>query len=377
MLLRVREMLLKEFVQILRDPRMRFMLVAPLIAQIFLYGYAANYDANRVPLAVLDLDHSQESRDLISRFRDSRYFVIAADLTNRDQIIDVIDRSEAVLTLQILPGFAEKLHHQRTAPVQAVLDGTNSNTALLALGYVNEIGRKFALHYRDRHLNRVSPGLLVSMPSVALEQRPWFNTHLESQWFFVPGTIGLMMMLIVVTMTAFTIVREREIGTLEQIMVTPIRSHEFILGKTIPNFLIALAQMAMIAVIGILWFQVPFRGNLGVLLLGSVLYLVSVLAIGLLISTISGTQQQALVAAFFIVLPASILSGFSFPISSMPTTLQWMTYLDPLRYYLVVVRGVFLKGIGVGILWPQMIAMGALGLILLTLSTIRFKSSLE
>lgn len=377
MLLRVREMLLKEFVQILRDPRMRFMLVAPLIVQIFLYGYAANYDAKRVALAILDLDHSQESRDLISRFRASTYFMVVADLTNRDQIIDITDRSRAILTIQILPGFAEKLHQRRTAPVEAVLDGTNSNTALLALGYVNEIGRKFALAYRDHYLSRISPGLLVSMPSVALEQRPWFNTDLESQWFFVPGTIGLMMMLIVMTMTAFTIVREREIGTLEQIMVTPLRAHEFILGKTIPNFMIALGQMAMIAVIGILWFQVPFRGSLGVLLLGSVLYLLSVLAVGLLISTVSSTQQQALVTAFFIVLPASILSGFSFPISSMPGALQWITYLDPLRYYLVVVRGVFLKGIGVGILWPQMIAMGVLGSGLLALSVVRFKNSLE
>jgi ABC-2 type transport system permease protein len=200
---------------------------------------------------------------------------------------------------------------------------------------------------------------------------------LESQWFFVPGTIGLMMMLIVMTMTAFTIVREREIGTLEQIMVTPIRSYEFILGKSIPNFTLALAQMAMIALIGILWFQVPFRGSLGVLLLGSVLYLLSVLAIGLLISTVSGTQQQALVTSFFIVLPASILSGFSFPISSMPTVLQWLTYLDPVRYYLVVVRGIFLKGIGLDILWPQMLAMALLGSILLTLSVVRFKNSLE
>jgi ABC-2 type transport system permease protein len=377
MLLRVREMLLKEFVQILRDPRMRFMLVVPLIVQIFLYGYAANYDVNRVPLAILDLDHSQESRDLISRFEASRYFIVVADLTNPDQIVDVIDRSEVVLTIQILPGFAQKLHDRRTAPVEAVLDGTDSNTALIALGYVNEIGRKFALGYRDHYLSGVSPGLLVSMPSVALEQRPWFNTHLESQWFFVPGTIGLMMMLIVMTMTAFTIVREREIGTLEQIMVTPIRSYEFILGKSIPNFTLALGQMAMIALIGILWFQVPFRGSLGVLLLGSVLYLLSVLAIGLLISTVSGTQQQALVTSFFIVLPASILSGFSFPISSMPTVLQWLTYLDPVRYYLVVVRGIFLKGIGLDILWPQMLAMALLGSILLTLSVVRFKNSLE
>jgi ABC-2 type transport system permease protein len=377
MLIKIREMMRKEFLQVLRDPRYRFILVAPLIVQILLYGYAANYEVHQISTAVLDLDHSPESRELISRFSASNYFRIVAVLSNRDQIEQLIERGKVALAIQVLPDFAEKLRKGQTAHVAAILDGTNSNTALVALGYIDQIGERYAIEYQNNYLGRSMPGLLRVMPSVELDQRSWFNTDLKSAWFFVPATIGLLMMAVMVSMTALTIVREREIGTLEQLMVTPIRPFEFILGKTIPNFLIALAQMAMVAAIGIVWFQVPFRGSPWVLALGSVLYLISTLALGLLISTISRTQQQALVASFFLILPASILSGFSFPITSMPAILQWLTYLDPLRYYLVVLRATFLKGIGLNVLWPQMMAMSVLAGLLLIISISRFTKTLD
>ena len=376
-MLRLRQMLIKEFIQVYRDPRMRFVLVMPLIVQILLYGYAANYTVRHVATTIVDLDHSQESRELVAHFDANRYFQVVAQPSSGGELHELIDHGEVAVVIQILPGFARKIRKGQSAPVLAALDGTNSNTALLALGYINEIGRRYALAYRNDYLERRAPQLLATMPSIEFEQRPWFNDGLNSQWFFIPGTIGLLMMAVVVSMTAFTIVRERELGTLEQIMVTPLRPFEFILGKTIPNFLIALAQLAMITVIGVLWFQVPFRGAVGMLLLGSLLYLISILAIGLLISTISATQQQALVASFFVVLPASILSGFSFPISSMPPILQKLTYADPLRYYLVVVRSVFLKGIGLNVLWPQMAAMGLLGSALLAISVMRFRKRID
>jgi|ERR1700722_8224242 ABC-2 type transport system permease protein len=377
MLIRLRGMIIKEFIQVYRDPRMRFVLVAPLIVQAVLYGYAANYSVRNVTTAIVDLDRTVESREFVSRFAGSRYFQIVARPSRGADLKGLIDRGQIEVAIQILPGFAEKLREGKTAYVLAALDGSNSNTALLALGYINEIGQQYSTEYRDDYLNRRTPQVLMTMPAVEFDQRPWFNESLDSQWFFVPGTIGLLMMAVVVSMTAFTIVRERELGTLEQLMVTPIRSVELILGKTLPNFLIALVQLSLVTAIGVFWFHVPFRGTISILLLGSLLYLASILAMGLLISTVSATQQQALVVAFFVVLPASILSGFSFPISSMPRILQWLTYADPLRYYLVVVRSVFLKGTGFSVLWPQMLGMAILGLLLLTASVNRFRKRLD
>ena len=215
------------------------------------------------------------------------------------------------------------------------------------------------------------------MPSVQLEQRPWYNPDLRSRWFFVPGIIGSLTLVLVVTLTAFAVVREREIGTLEQIMVTPIRPVEFILGKTLPFFLIGLFDVSLIATVGTLWFQVPFRGHILVLFAGAVLFLLCMLGVGLLISTVSSTQQQAMVTSFFFIMPAITFSGFGFPISTMPQWLQYCTYLSPLRYFLVVLRGTYLKGVGMEILWPQMLAMAALGISLLMIAVLRFHKALD
>ncbi len=374
---RLYQMLIKEFIQVLRDRRTRFVLIVPPLVQMMIFGYAATYEIHNVSLAVLDLDHSQESRDLISRFEASPYFSVGFRLSDHRELARRIERGEVALALHIHPGFARLLRKGEPAPVQVIVDSTNSNTALIALGYVNQIANRFAANYQRDRLQRVAPLLEVQAPRVEVETRPWYNPDLRSRWFFVPGVIGSLTLIMVVMLTAFAIVREREIGTLEQIMVTPIRRVEFILGKTLPFFLIGLANMAMVAVVGTLWFQIPFRGSLAVLLLGSVLFLLCMLGVGLFISTVSSTQQQAMVSAFFFNMPAITFSGFGYPISTMPEALQKLTYLDPLRYFLIVLRSVYLKGTGLDVLWPQMAAMAALGVALLTISVFRFQKSLD
>src|SRR5215472_8195169 len=377
MLTRLRQMLIKELIQLFRDPRMRFGLIVPTILQVVIYGYAATFELHHVRMAVLDLDHSYESRELLSRFESNGHFELAATLSNRRQISDLIDRGKVTLAIQILPGFAELVRKGETAPVQVILDGTDSNTALIALGYINEIANGYAQDYAKANLLRQAPSIAVHLPSVELARRPWYNPNLESQWFFVPGTIGSILLTSCLTLAAFAIVREREVGTLEQVMVTPISRVEFILGKTIPFFLIAVTQMILIMLVGRLWFQVPFRGNYVVFAIGTMVFLLSVLGAALLISTIAETQQQAMIVAFFFITPAITLSGFSFPISSMPAALQWLTLLDPLRFYLVIIRDSFLKGSDWRTLEPQIGALVILATLLLAVSVQRFHKSLD
>ncbi|HVO91199.1 MAG TPA: ABC transporter permease [Terriglobales bacterium] len=377
MLSRLRHMLIKEFIQVYRDKRTRFMLFGPTIIQMLIFGYAATLDIKHLPTAILDYDNSQVSRELISHFSSSRYFTVRAPLTNRRQIRELIDRGDVLLAIQINAGFARDLVKGRTARLEVIVDASNANTALIGLGYVNQLTANFASDYQEEIMLRTFPSALSRMPSVVLEHRPWFNIGLLSLWFFVPGLIGNLVLVTVVNLTAFAVVREREIGTLEQIMVTPIRRLEFILGKTVPFFLIGFLEASFISVVGILWFDVPFRGSIAVLALGTALFLLCALGIGLFLSTISSTQQQAMVSGFFFIMPAMVLSGFATPIASMPAVLQWITYLDPLRYFLVVLRGVYLKGIGLGVLWPQMAAMMIFGVVMLTVSVLRFQKSLD
>lgn len=373
---RMKQMIIKEFIQVFRDKRTRFILIGPPIVQMLIFGYAATYEIRHVPTVVVDFDHSQESRELISRFTSSPYFNVQ-QLTDSRQLGDLIDRGNATVGLEIHAGFAQSLRKGQTAPLQVIVDATNSNTALIASGYISQIALGFAQDYQRDRIFRIAPQLLEVMPTVELAPRPWYNPDLRSRWFFIPGIIGSLTLVLVITLTAFGVVREREIGTLEQIMVTPIRPAEFILSKTLPFFLIGLFDVSLIAVVGSLWFQVPFRGHISVLLAGSVLFLLCMLGTGLLISTISATQQQAMVTAFFFIMPAVTFSGFGFPISTMPQWLQYMTYAIPLRYFLIVLRGTYLKGVGMNILWPQMAAIAALGLGLLSVAILRFRKSLD
>ena len=361
MIERLHQLLIKEFIHLFRDPHARFSLLIPPLLQMLIFGYAASYEVNRVSTAVLDYDHSQESREFLERFSSSSRFEVTNVLQSESQIPSLLDHRRVVLVLQIQPGFAELLRKGQTAPVQAVLDGTDSNTALIAVGYINQIANRFAQDYQLQMADRLRPAIATFAPDIELQERPFYNANLESRWFFVPGVIGTLVLVSVMQLTSFAVVREREIGTLEQLMVTPISSTELIIGKTLPFMLVGLANVIVVGILGSWWFEVPFRGDIFVLLLGTMLFLSSALGVGLLISTVCETQQQSFAISFFYILPAIMLSGFGYPITSMPTALQWFTNLDPLRFYLVVLRGTFIKGVGLEVLWPQMVAMAILG----------------
>jgi len=374
---RVGQMLRKEFIQTLRDPHTRFVLIGPPIIQMLVFGYAATMEVKHVALAVLDLDNTQESRELVSRFSGSRYFDLAKYARRRDELREGIDRGDFLIALEIHSGFAQRLRNGPAATVQVLVDCSNSNTALVALGYLNQIGARFASDYAADRLRRAAPQLASFLPQVELQTRPWFNESLDSHWYFVPGVIGNLMLIMVMMLTAFAVVREREIGTLEQVMVTPIRRWEFILGKTLPFFLIGAFDSTMIATLGTLWFGVPFRGKVAVLALGLAAFIVAALGLGLLLSTISATQQQAMLVSFFFNMPMITLSGFGNPISSMPRFFQQLSYINPMAHIMVVLRSVYLKGVGLEVLWPHIAAMAGLAVLLLGVSLLRFHKSLE
>jgi ABC-2 type transport system permease protein len=371
---RIKHMLIKEFLQTFRDPRMRAVILIMPVVQSLVFGYAVTTDITDIPTAVYDLDQTRESRELISRFLGSGYFRAAVHIGNDDQARILMDRGEVRLILHLRKGFGGDLRAGRSAPVQLIVDGTDSNTAGIVLSYSASI--------IDEHNEKI---LLTQMagltgrqqtPPLELAARSWFNPNFESRYYYVPGVIALIVMLITLMLGSMAVVREKEIGTIEQIMVTPITRLEFILGKTLPFAVIGYLNVILITVIAVFWFQVPLRGNLLLLLAANAFYLMSTLGMGLLISTVSSTQQQAMMSAFFIYFPAVLLSGFMFPIANMPEVIQWLTYLNPLRYFLVIIRGIFLKGIGPEFLWPQMAALAVLGLILLSLAVSRFRKTL-
>ena len=374
---RIHHMLTKEFIETLRDPHSRFLLFGPPIVQMMIFGYAATMEIKHVSLAVFDLDNSQESRELISRFSASRYFQVVNYASGRSDLRRGIDRGDFLMAIEIDSGFARDLRNGHGASVQVLTDSANSNTALVALSYLNQIGAKFAQDYQTDRLWRVAPRLVSFIPHVELEARPWFNAGLNSRWYFVPGVIGNLLLIMVMNLTAFAVVREREIGTLEQVMVTPIRRWEFILGKTAPFFLIGCVDAAILAMIGALWFGVPFRGQIAVLAIGVMTFLLAAVALGLLISTLSATQEEAMNAAFLFILPAIILSGFGTPISSMPVFFQHLSYINPQRHIELILRSIYLKGVGLDVLWPNIAVMAAFALVLLSISVLRFQKSLE
>ena len=372
---RIRVMLMKEFIELKRDPWALFRLVAPLVIQLVIYGYAATFTVNHVATAVLDLDHSQASRALVSHFTATKRFDIVDNVASQEQLNRDIDTGQAVAGIIIHAGFAKNFANGQTAPLAVVVDGTNSNTALIALGYVGQIITLFEADYASPLA--ASSGAAPRVVSVSLQERPWFNEGLDDRWFFIPGVIGTLALMQVVSLTAFAVVREREMGTLEQIMVSPISRVEFILGKTVPFFIIGFGDVALVTGLGCLWFNVPFVGDPLVLLFGSALFLLAAIGLGLLLSTASRTQQQAFALNFFLVNPLFILSGFAFPIAAMPAVLQWLTFINPLRYFLVILRAVFLKGVGFAVLWPDFLALAALGGVALAISVLRFEKSLD
>jgi len=372
---RIKHMLIKEFIQVFRDPRMKSIVFIMPMVQVLVFGYAVTTDVRQVATAVHDLDNSVASRDLVARFEKSGYFQIVEHVNREDRIRTLINSGKARAAIRVNKGFGDDLGAGRTAMVQLIIDGTDSNTASLVLDYSTRIAGEFSQKILIERFARLK-GTSRMPGSVELKARAWFNENLESRNFYVPGVIAMIVMLITLLLTSMAIVREKETGTMEQIIVTPITPLEFILGKTVPFALIGFADMVVVAVVGVFWFDVPIRGNLLPLLAATVLYLMTTLSIGLFISTVSQTQQQAMMSVFFFYLPAVLLSGFMFPIANMPEVIQWATYANPMRYFLVIIRGIFLKGVGLGILWPQMAALAVMGIIMLWLASRRFRKIL-
>jgi ABC-2 type transport system permease protein len=372
---RLKSMLVKEFIQVLRDPKMRIIIFLIPVFQTIVFGYAVNTDVKDIKTAVYDLDNSPESRDLIARFAGSGYFRIEEYVYGDQRVEELIDKGTVKTVLRMNRGFGAELAAGRVAPLQILLDGTDSNTAGIVLTYAGQI----AASYNDRiRLDQAARafGPSFSLGGVKMESRAWFNENLESRNFYVPAVIANIVFIITMLLSSMAVVREKEIGTMEQIIVTPIRRSEFILGKTVPFILIGFIDVALITLVAAFWFEVPIRGSIPLLFGATALFLMSSLGFGLLISTISRTQQQAMMSAFFFIFPAMLLSGFAFPIENMPESIQWLTFLNPLRYYLVIIRGIFLKGVGLGILWQQFLALFLLGTGILGFAVSRFRKTL-
>jgi ABC-2 type transport system permease protein len=331
----------------------------------------------------MDMDRTPESRSLRDRFTGSGRFDIVSAPGSEEDVQRTLDRGEAQAVVRILPGFARDTARGRTTEVQILIDGTNSNTASLVASYAGEIIAEYSVDLMERQqsvkiLTR-SPGSPASMatPRVTARSRVWFNPDLYSRNYFVPGVIANIIMMVTLMLTALSIVREKEIGTMEQLMVTPVRPIELMLGKTLPFALVGLLDVTLVTVVALLVFHIPLHGSFLLLLFCAVLFLMTSLGAGLFLSTISQTQQQAMMGSFFFSTPAFMLSGFAFPIRNMPVAVQYLTYLNPIRYFIEIVRGIFLKGAGVDVLWPQMAAMAVYGITVLSLSAMRFQKKLD
>ncbi|HEY7678915.1 MAG TPA: ABC transporter permease [Terriglobia bacterium] len=372
---RLHQMLIKEFRQIFRDPRMRTIIFIAPVVQMLLFGYAVTTDVRNVPTAVYDLDRSPASRELVARLAGSGYFQIVERAGNPARLRELLDGGKVLMALEIPPGFQAALDGGRSAELQLLVDGSDSNTAGIVLDYSGRITGDFSREALRQRLLRQT-GTELPATRVELEWRAWFNQNLESRNFYVPGVIAMIVTLVTLMLTGMAIVREKEIGTMEQLLVSPVRPVEFILGKTLPFVAISLADVVLVTIVGVFWFDVPIRGSLLLLFFSTTLYLLTTLSAGLLISTISRTQQQAMMSTFLFYFPAVLLSGMVFPIANMPQIVQWLTLLNPLRYFLIIIRGVFLKGVGAAILWPQMLALAALGSAMLWLAALRFRKTL-
>jgi ABC-2 type transport system permease protein len=375
MLERIHHMLIKEFIQVFRDPRMRIVIFLIPCVQVLVTGYAVSTDVKHVRTALYDLDNSQLSRDLTARFIRSGYFDVVARVGDDAQARYLLDHSDVSAVLRFNHGFAEALRAGRTARLQILIDGTDSNTASIVASYATKIATAYSEQILTERVERAF-GPAGKTGRVELRTRAWFNENLESRNFYVPGVLVIVVALSTLLLTSMAVVREKEIGTMEQIMVTPITPAEFILGKTVPFALVGFAEVLLVTLISAFWFEVPIRGHLLLLLLATGLFLLNTLGTGLLVSTFSETQQQAMMTTFFLFFPAMLLSGFAFPIANMPELVQWLTLANPLRYFLVIVRSIFLKGVGVEVLWPQMLGLLAIGTTMLFLAVRRFHKTL-
>jgi len=390
----LRSIIKKEFKQLFRDKRVRIMLFGSPIIMLVLFGYAVNMDVNNVKLAVLDEDRTAMSRSVVEAFVSSGYFTLSRYLSSGKEIYPLMDAGEIELFIQIEKGFSKDIRSDRSASIQIITDGSDSNRASVIISYVNEIINRFSLaKLEKRIMTRLVAGKLSSAvegrsqlqtaPSVRmkknieLKERIFFNPELKSRDFFLPGIISILISLITVTLTSMSIVKEREVGTIEQLLVSPIEAVELVLGKTVPFAIIGFVDIFIITLIAVFWFGVPFKGSFIFLLLSGFMFILTTLAIGLYISTISKTQQQAMLSTFLFMLPSILLSGFIFPIYSMPETIQVVTFLNPQRYFIEIIRSVFLKGAGIKVPWKEVGALAVSGVFLFYLSARRFRRRLE
>ncbi|MCU0651946.1 MAG: ABC transporter permease [Candidatus Omnitrophica bacterium] len=371
---RAKAILIKEFKQIFRDPRMKTVIFITPLFQIILFGYAATKDINYVPTAIFDRDNTQESRELLRRFTYSKYFVPEHYIFSEAEQNWVLDKGLVSAVIHIDRGFGRNINAGKDAQVQLAFDGTDSNTAMIIMGYANTIIGTY--QYDLMKEEAAASGLVTNVPSVDLKDRAWFNGNLITRNYYLPGVIATIVTMMSLLLTSMAIVKEKEIGTMEQLIVSPLKPIELIVGKLLPFAIIALTQITLITVMGVVWFHVPLRGNLLLLLFSTLIYLFTTLGIGLFISTISSTQQEAMMSVFLFYMPTMLLSGFAYPIANMPQVIQWFTFFNPLRYFMVVIRSIFLKGIGIEILWMQLLPLLIMGLIIIGLSTLRFRRSL-
>ncbi|MDP2319352.1 MAG: ABC transporter permease [Acidobacteriota bacterium] len=375
---RILHLMRKEVLELKQDPRLFGVVIIAPIMQLTVLGYAATTDVKDVPIAIVDADRSTASRDLVQRFASSANFKIVGMPGSTNDIDRYLDHGEAWMVISIPANFGQALSAGRSATLQIAADGTDSNSTTVAMGYAQAL---IAGYSQDlaAELVRLKPDATSArgatsapLALVTPEIRVWFNPRLESRDFMIPGIVALLLLVVTTNLSAMAIVREKEIGTLEQLSVTPLARWELITGKLLPYAVIGIIDVVLVLVVAINWFEVPMRGSITLLFGMCLIYLLSTLGLGLFVSTISRTQQQAMMTSiFFFLMPMIYLSGFIFPIENMPTWIQPFTYLIPLRYFLVIVRGIFLKGIGLEILWPQALALFTWGAVVLALATLR------
>jgi ABC-2 type transport system permease protein len=369
--LRVRELIRKEFIQLFRDPKNRPMLVIAPLVQLIVFGYVISTDVRNVKVGFLDQSKTRESRLVKDGFNTGGIFHVTHVADRPGELENLLLRREVDLAVKVGPDFGEKIGKGETAAIQILADGSMSNMAAVRIAY--------AVQVLDR-LNRdlmASLYLKIDYGKIDARVRTWYNPNLDSQDFFVSGMVAVIVMIMSLLFTSMAVIKEKERGTMEQLIVTPMKPSELILGKTVPYIIISFIQMLVVTALAVYWFQVPMAGSFMLIFLATVLFLLSTLGIGLFISTISATQQQAMMTTFFFIVPFFMLSGFVFPIANMPEVVQWLTYINPLRYMLIIIRGVFLKGIGLEILWPQFVGLAILGLVVFTGAVKRFRKRLD
>jgi ABC-2 type transport system permease protein len=369
---RVRHLFRKELLELRQDPRLLAVVVIAPLLQLTLLGYAATTDVRSVPVVVVDADRTTDSRALVRRFDASPSFRIAGMVNGIGEVDAFLERGDAWLALSIPRGYGRDLAAGRPVTVQVLADGTDANSTNVALGYARGLLAEHGREIAAAHGRRAAP------PAIDARIRVWFNPQLESRDFMVPGVVALLLLAVTTNLSSMAVVREKEVGTLEQLNVTPLRRWELIAGKLLPYGMVGMFDVVLVLAVAILWFEIPLRGSPLLLLAMSAVYLLSTLGLGLFVSTVSDTQQQAMMTSvFFFLTPMIYLSGFVFPIENMPAVIQPLTYLIPLRYFLIIVRGIFLKGIGLEVLWPQALALLAWGLTVLGLAVARSRKTLD